>query len=82
MASGYSETFLSHVVEVLDFGAVWIFRPMPTFRKNLVSMFRDLSEEGDSMFLRNVGIDQQIHKHQNQKLRHMIIITVRISNLI
>jgi hypothetical protein len=47
--------------------------------KRVVSMFRDLSEEGDSMFLRNAGIDQQIHKHQNPRLRH---ITVRISNLI
>jgi hypothetical protein len=60
------------VVEILGFGAVWTFRSMPTFRRNMLSLSSGVEgisapEDGDSMFLRNVGIDLQIHTASKPK---------------
>jgi hypothetical protein len=48
----------SYVVEDADFGAVWIRRSIPS--QVLPCLITSAPEDGDSMFLRNVGIDLRI----------------------
>jgi hypothetical protein len=58
------------VLEVLDFGAVWICRSMPTFRRNMLSPKR-----------RHRSANSHSAKTQDF-YKNMIIIAVRTSNLI
>jgi hypothetical protein len=58
---------------------VWSFRSITSFsEKHAVT---SAPEDGDTMFLRNIGIDLQIHGAKTQDFINIIIIAVRSLNI-
>jgi hypothetical protein len=67
------------VVAVLGFGAVWIYRPMLTFRRNMMSPSAGV-EDGGSMSPKRQHRHTKPHGPKTQD-SNMLIITVRTSNI-
>lgn len=59
-------------VIVLGCFAMWTFRLIPTFRRNILTLNSWLNwpEDGISMFIRNVGISPQVHTALLPKNQH------------